>query len=148
MSLAIALFWLLPLFHITHEQQDFIPGILLLYGFAVTAIIGMMQKIAPFLMFLHLQRLTFKRPTAITLIPTMKSIITTKNSWIQYYLHLVSLILLLMAVIFPVLTILAGVLMLANFLWLGFCLVVALRLYQMTLIKIKTVPELDFGMSV
>ncbi|MCU7836035.1 MAG: hypothetical protein KZQ83_12405 [gamma proteobacterium symbiont of Taylorina sp.] len=111
-------------------QMEFILAISLVYGLALSAIIGLLQKIVPFLIFLHLQRLSLKHPGTISLVPNMKKIISTKNSKIQFLFHCLSLFLLIFSVFFPQWVWLAAILMMINFIWLWKNLLQGIFLYQ------------------
>jgi len=100
------------------NQLEFVLAIGLTYGLALSAIIGLLQKIVPFLIFLHLQRLSLKYPGTMALVPNMKKIISTKSSKIQLFLHCVSFFLLIFSVFFPQWVWLAAIIMIANFFWL------------------------------
>jgi hypothetical protein len=144
--LSILIYWLIPILQWGNDEQYQISlAILLIYGLAISSMMGMLQKIVPFLIYLHLQRLAMKHPSALAGLPTMKGIIKVKHSRWQYFLHLGSLMVLLLAVYLPVLTVFAGVLMLFNFLWLGYCLFSAVILYKQSRIKILAEPEMDFA---
>jgi hypothetical protein len=122
-------------------QFEFVLAILLIYGLALSAMIGLLQKIVPFLIYLHLQNLSFKHLGSITLIPNMKNIISTEYSQIQFMLHIISLVLLLISVFYTQLVHYTAVVILANFLWLNYCLLQSLLLYQHRRKKILTYPE-------
>ncbi len=141
---ALMLWWVavfLPLAHLTY-----LLAILLIYGLAISIINGMLHKIVSFLIFLHLQKLSLKRPEAMTLVPNMKQVISTRNSQIQFMLHLLSGSLLLISVHYPALTVLAAVFMLANFCWLSWCLFQAYLLYLESRKKILACPEISMSL--
>ncbi len=140
---AILLWWeavFFPLAHLTY-----LLAILLIYGLAISIINGMLHKIVSFLIFLHLQKQSLKRPEAMTLVPNMKQVISTRNSQIQFMLHLLSGTLLLISVYYPALTVLAAVIMLANFCWLSWCLFQAYLLYLRSRKKILACPEMSMS---
>ena len=141
---ALLLWWVavfLPLAHLTY-----LLAILLIYGLAISIINGMLHKIVSFLIFLHLQKLSLKRPEAMTLVPNMKQVISTRNSQIQFMLHLLSGSLLLISVYYPALTVLAAVFMLANFTWLSGCLFQAYVRYLTSRKKILACPEMSMSL--
>ncbi|MFZ1324497.1 MAG: hypothetical protein WAT67_00490 [Candidatus Contendobacter sp.] len=78
-------------------QVDLLLGILLIFGFAVGAINGMLYKIAPFLAWFHLQAQLFQR----TKIPNMKQLLPDAAIRRQWWAYLVSLLLLLAAALAP-----------------------------------------------
>ncbi len=142
--LAVIVLWWVSVF-LPLAQLTYILAILLIYGLAISVINGMLHKITSFLIFLHLQKLSVKRPDAMTLVPNMKQVISTPNSQIQFMLHLISGALLLIAVYYPALTILAAVFMLASFVWLSWCLFQASMLYLTCRKKILTCPEMSMS---
>ncbi|MCW8830591.1 MAG: hypothetical protein OQK32_03620 [Gammaproteobacteria bacterium] len=81
-------------------------GALFIHGFAMTTITGMMYKILPFIIWLHLStrnktlRDEGKRESQVK-VPHMRKIIPEIAGVRQYYLHLISLILLLFASLLP-----------------------------------------------
>lgn len=133
-------------------QFEFTLAVLLIYGLAVSAIIGMLQKIVPFLMYLDLNNLSFKHPDSIMKEPklslNMKQIITHSQSKIQYVLHLLSYIFLLLSIYVSSLITLAGLMMLCNFIWLTYCLWKGFFFYHKTKRYILTFPEMkmNFGL--
>lgn len=146
--MAISLWWLWaqwPDLFPTQASVEFSLAILLIYGLALSAIIGMLQKIVPFLVFLHLQRLSFSRPDSMAHIPNMKQVITTRHSQVQLLLHLLSLILLLVSVYVPAMVWLSGIIMLGSFIWLFFCLMQGIKLFRYNQSQILTYPEIKFN---
>ena len=65
-------------------------GILAILGFGVSVINGMLYKIVPFLVWLHLQA----SPAGRGKLPNMKQIIPERRAGIQFWLHLAALLLL------------------------------------------------------
>lgn len=100
-------------------------GGLALAGIFMSAICGMLYKIVPFIIWLHLQRLGNLK----TLPPNMKQIMPEAAMRGQFRLHVTSLGLLLASAAWPVLAPLAGLALLASMLWLEWNLVLAVRLY-------------------
>ncbi|WP_214660536.1 hypothetical protein [sulfur-oxidizing endosymbiont of Gigantopelta aegis] len=153
---AICLWWL---FHLWpsgellnyYRQYEFSLGILLIYGLASSAIIGMLQKIVPFLIYLNLQNLSFKHPESMSvkpnLVPNMKMIISSKQSRWQMYFHSASLMLLIISVYFQAIVIVAGLAVLLNFAWLSYALWQGFYLYNKSQQAILNFPQsvLDRG---
>ena len=98
-------------------------------GFVVSVMLGMLQKIVPFLIYLHLQRATLGNPIAMTTLPNMKSIISSDLSRKQFHLHTLALALLYFAIAIPWLRPVAAVVLLADFAWLGYSLMRATGCY-------------------
>jgi hypothetical protein len=101
-------------------------GMLVLAGVFVSAISGMLYKILPFLVWLHLQRLGGMN----TLPPTMNQMIAEQAMRRQLSVHLGALALLLMAVWLPLLARLAGLAFALDCALLGWNLFAALRVYR------------------
>jgi len=100
-------------------------GILLFVGLFVSVITGMLYKIVPFLNWLHLQRLG-----GLTIMPpNMKEMIPERDMAGQMRLHFVALAALLLAVAWPPLTAVAGLLFAASCVWLEWNLLSAVRVY-------------------
>jgi len=84
----------------------FLPGVLMIHGFAMTTINGMMYKIIPFIIWLHLSvhnknlRDKGKRESQVK-VPHMRKIIPEAACHWQFRCHLSSLVLLVMATIWP-----------------------------------------------
>ncbi len=101
-------------------KLELLIGLLFIFGFACSCIIGMMQKIVPFIIYMHLQRRVMMVPEKMSLLPNMQELISVKNQQIQFYLHLSSLCLLSMSIFFEQLGIFAATMMLINFIWLAY----------------------------
>ena len=101
-------------------------GMLAFPGVFVSTISGMMYKIAPFLNWLHLQRLG----APISAVPNMKKMIPAAAMTAQFRLHVLALLMLLAAVWVPTLTRVAGLLFAASCVWLGWNLILALSSYR------------------
>jgi hypothetical protein len=96
---AAALLWTLRMLlpQALQERADILVGILMIQGFAMSAITGMLCKIVPFMAWFHLQALNLGRGVA----PNMKMIIPDKKARWQFRLHLAALCALLAAVAVP-----------------------------------------------
>jgi len=106
-------------------------GLVFALGFVLSVILGMLQKIAPFLIYLHLQRMTLANPQAMTVkLPHMKALIPAERSRRQYRLQLVLLPCIYLAPWAPWMAVIAGLLLVATFGWLGYCLWGAWQQYQ------------------
>jgi len=106
-------------------------GLMFTLGFALSVMLGMLQKIVPFLIYLHLQRMTLANPQSVTVkLPHMKALIPTECSRWQYRLQLVLLPCIYLAPWAPRISVVAGLLLVAAFGWLGHCLWGAWRQYQ------------------
>ncbi len=128
------------------NQSEFTLGLLLIYGLAISAIIGMLQKIVPFLLYLNLQNLSFKHPDSMSakpkLVLNMKQIISNQQSKIQLVLHVSSYLLLLISIYWIKFTWLAGLLVLINFIWLFITLLRGFILFSKKRKAILMYPEM------
>ena len=148
--LAICFWWLsgnIPDSFLQQTQHEFIIAILLIYGFSISSIIGMKQKIVPFLIYINLQNLSINHPGSNVHVPNMKAIISNYQSKLQFYIHTGSLILLLFSVIWNEVVWIAAVLMLANFLWLLVILYRATVLYRFKYRAINSLPVVKFDFN-
>jgi hypothetical protein len=80
-------------------------GVLFIGGFAVSVVSGMLYKIVPFLAWFHLQAQLQARAGSI---PTMKDMIAERWKRRQFHLHLAACVLLVGAIFWPMLAIVAG----------------------------------------
>ena len=100
--LAGALLWLATLWvpTLAHAPQvEWSLGILLIFGFAVALINGMLYKIVPFLAWFHLQAQLFQRVKA----PTMKQLLPDVRVYRQFWACLAALLSLLATAAHPAL---------------------------------------------
>ena len=107
-------------------------GIIMIYGFGVSVIMGMLQKIVPFLSYLHLQRSCMTNYELLKTLPHMGEFVPPGFPRWQFRLHLAALLSLLVAAITGQLLELCGLLLLLDFSWLGITLARASRLYLAT----------------
>jgi hypothetical protein len=119
---ALALVRLAPLDAAISTQMDFLLGILAIVGLFAAVINGMLYKIVPFICWLHLQRI-------LPVPPNMHEIIPERSTRGQMRLFLAALAALVVAVLVPELTVVAGLLFAASCLWLQINLARAARLY-------------------
>jgi hypothetical protein len=118
------------------SQIPLAMGVLMIYGFAVSVIMGMLQKIVPFLSYLHLQRRCLGNFELLKTLPHMGNFVPASRSRWQFRLHVAALLLLLLAVTTGIFAELAAILMAADFAWLGVTLIGAGRLYRKTAVRI------------
>jgi hypothetical protein len=109
-------------------------GALFITGFVVSVITGMMYKIVPFLIWLHLQGQGVARRIPL---PNMKEIIPDQRARRQLRLHIASVLLLVCAALMPVWFLrLAAFTFALSFLHLAFNLYGALRIYRKVCIRL------------
>lgn len=136
--LAIPTFWLVLLVPATDFPEAFtrkawlLAGTLTIAGFAASVIMGMLQKIVPFLAYLHLQHVVAGNAGAVRHLPHMHVIIRPGHSGRLLYLHGMAVLALAGAVVFPPLTRPAAVILLLDFGWLAYLVTGAMVLYART----------------
>jgi hypothetical protein len=110
---------------------ELLLGLVFALGFVLSVMLGMLQKIVPFLIYLHLQRMTLANPQTMRVkLPHMKALIPTERSRWQYRLQLLLLPCIYLAPWVPWMAVIAGLIMMAAFGWLGYCLWGAWHQYQ------------------
>lgn len=100
------------------DQVWLLSGVLLVYGGVMSVIGGMLQKIIPFLSYLHMQRFCAGDFNAIKALPHMRAILKQQHSKYFYRLHVASLALLSLMMVVPQLTVLAGLVVCVEFMLL------------------------------
>ncbi|HAJ92767.1 MAG TPA: hypothetical protein DCO71_09195 [Gammaproteobacteria bacterium] len=136
--LAVLLFWLVFLLPdiagsvVSPARGVLLAGVLMVLGFACSIIMGMLQKIVPFLAFLHLQRHCSANIRAIRSLPNMHGFISPARSLWLLRIHVVAIAAMLGAVIYGPLTGIAGLALLLDFGWLAFLMINAALLYAGT----------------
>lgn len=100
-----------------------LAGAWMIVGFGTSVIIGMLYKIVPFLVWLHLQTRSVPQP------PTLKAIVPDARALPHVWLHGAAVALLAPACFAPAWLYPAALLLLASFLWLGWNLILATLLY-------------------
>jgi hypothetical protein len=101
------------------NASELTVGVLFVVGFILTVMIGMLYKIVPFLVFLHLQRACLSRPERFSKLPTMHTVIPVRRARWQFFIHAVAVVMCLGATKSPVLGPWAAVLLAADCAWLG-----------------------------
>lgn len=134
--LASGVFWFGEYFMDQLRQELLLAG-LIIFGLTISAIMGMLQKIVSFITYIHLQTLTMSHPNGMALLPNMQTLISVKRQQIQFYLHLVALASLFIAVFFPKLAFLAGLFLALDFAFLAFSLSSCSRRYWQLECEIK-----------
>ena len=81
------------------DVLDLALGVLVIVGVAMSVICGMLYKIVPFLIWLHLQ--DWRPAPVLSGVPNMKAILPQGAARAQFYLHAGALVLLLGAVLAP-----------------------------------------------
>lgn len=116
-------------------QVELLLGVLMIAGFAMSLINGMLYKILPFLVWFHLQS---RRGLSGIKVPNVREVLPESRTRPQMWLHFFALVALLAAVLFPGLfAIPAALLFAASNLWLWWNIVVAGRGYRRVLAQIQ-----------
>ncbi len=128
--LAACVVWLLAHFSLWVNQWRGWPllfGVLLLFGSFMSVMVGMLYKIVPFLVWLHLQN----RGAGVLMAPNTKKVLDARHMNGQMYSHLVALVLLLAATGWPQwLVYPAGVALVLSNAWLLRNLLAAVVVYR------------------
>ena len=144
---AVPLFWLVFLLPgmaaaaVAPERGMMLVAVLMVPGFACSIIMGMLQKIVPFLAFLHLQRHCAGNIRAIRSLPNMHGFISPVRSLWLLRIHAVAIVTLSGAVLYGPLTRIAGLALLFDFGWLAYLMINATLLYAGTRRRIAAIAS-------
>jgi len=128
--LMVVIVWISSLFFF-HERLGFLLGVLMIVGFSMSAVSGMLYKIAPFLIWLHLNNYAHGKDRSKIKVPNIKKIIAKRNSRLHFRIHSLMVLTCFLAVFWPDYFLRPAALLLiatAMILWLN--LYAALRLYK------------------
>ncbi len=109
------------------QGYEMLLGVLMIVGFAMSIINGMLYKIVPFLVWFHLQS---RREKNGHVAPNVREIMPESRTRPQMWLHFAALAALLFAVVWPLWVYPAAALFAASNLWLWLNIVAANRLYR------------------
>lgn len=119
-------------------QLDLLLGLLFLMGFALSAVNGMLYKIVPFLIWLHLNNRLQQAGSWQGRVPNMKQVIPERLARWQLRLHGLAILLLLAGVFLPYwLLQVAALVWLGSALLLGWNLLLALGLYRKICVELE-----------
>lgn len=124
------------------QRMQVALGVLMIYGFATSVIMGMLQKIVPFLSYLHLQRRCLGNFEMLRTLPHMGLIIPALLSRWQFRLHFAALLILVMATLTGSGARLAALALMADFAWLAWTLFSAARIYYRTAVRVS-IDDID-----
>jgi len=128
--------WGVGVFWSDLTMKPFYPvllGVIFIVGFVLPVIQGMLYKIVPFLIWLHLQnqQLDIIKVISMVKIPNMKQVIPDKLARRQFWVYLIALGLTIGAVLWPAgLSNVAAIVLACSFLFLGYNLYKASWLYR------------------
>jgi len=108
------------------QSAQMMLGMLLIPGFAVSAVNGMLYKIVPFLLWHNAQR---RAPMALPFMPKVRQFITEGDAMRQFAAHAGAVVLLAAACLAPALLLPAAILLAASAALLAWNMAQALRLY-------------------
>lgn len=100
------------------------------FGFITAVIQGMLLKIVPFLISLHLQPIAMQNPSAMMLLPDHYRLVSRNQGKIQFRTYLLLLLSIVLSFFIPQLSISIGLCLMANWLSIGFNLVKASFVYH------------------
>ena len=116
---------------------DLVVGVLMIVGFTMCLITGMLYKIIPFLIWLHLTNAIDMRLRWQLKIPNMKKIIPDDGAQSQFILHFVAIALLLMSLVANFLIPIAAGAFLVSNLYLAYNLIGGARVYKRVLAQVQ-----------
>ncbi|MDG3084875.1 hypothetical protein P7F88_01730 [Vibrio hannami] len=99
-------------------------------GFILGIIQGMLLKIVPFLISLHLQSVAMKNPASMMLLPDHYSLISRSQGKAQFWLYIAVLVSISIAFLHPEFTQFLGLIFMANWLCVGYNIVTAATRYS------------------
>ena len=98
--LLVVIVWGLSLFAI-HDRLGLFIGVLMIVGFSMSAVSGMLYKIAPFLIWLHLNNYGQEKDRTRIKIPNMKQVIPEHKARLHFRAHSLMLLFCFPAVFWP-----------------------------------------------
>lgn len=119
---------------------DLLVGACLLLGFGATVVVGMLQKIVAFLLWLHLQQASLDNRIALRRLPGLYDVIPRAATRRQLRLHALGLAALGTGLLWPPLLRPGFILLAAGFGWLGWTLATAIRFYLRTRAELLALP--------
>ncbi|MFC1603096.1 hypothetical protein ACFL3U_05980 [Pseudomonadota bacterium] len=116
-----------------HPVYPLLLGVLVIHGFLISAVNGMLYKILPFLTWLHLSIKVTEHKLSRRLIPNIRKLLPDNRAHIQFWMHLLMLLLMVAATWQPGWFLLpAGVVFAASNLLLWLNLMEVLKIYKET----------------
>lgn len=120
--------------HMAPHRLDMLLGVLLIPGFAVSAVNGMLYKIVPFLLWHNAQR---QAPVALPFMPKVKQFISEHSAKRQFIVHLTAVVLLALSCLIPGMLAAAAIAWAISAAMLSSNMFRALRLYAHTSARIS-----------
>ena len=124
----------------TNPLYPILLGLFFIAGFVLPVIQGMLYKIVPFLIWLHLQNRQLEILEVISMVktPNMKQIIPDRLARRQFWVYLIAFGLIIAAVLWNSFVYIAGITLACSFLFLEYNLYRALWLYQSVSLRINS----------
>ena len=117
------------------DTAEMLLGALLIPGFAISAVNGMLYKIVPFLLWHNAQR---RAPMPLPFMPKVRQFISERDALRQFAAHLCAIVLLAAACFLPSLLLPAAIALMVSAGLLAWNMACALRLYSSTCRRIDT----------
>ncbi|WED28971.1 hypothetical protein L3V77_23840 [Vibrio sp. DW001] len=111
-------------------KLEVLLGLVIALGFIFGVIQGMLLKIVPFLITLHLQKVAMANPASMMMLPDHYSLISRKQGKLQYWLYLAVLLSIVISFFVPQITISIGVCIMLNWICIGYNLLRAFILHS------------------
>ncbi len=122
---------------ISQYDLSILVGLLFFTGFVLSIINGMLYKIVPFLIWLHLHQRRSFTDKGVSGIPTMNEVISRKKMLHQYYMHAIALLFSVLAFFIPAVFFYpAAIAWLISWSFLFTHLVQALQIYKANLVTL------------
>jgi len=99
---------------------EILLALVIALGFIIGVIQGMLLKIVPFLITLHLQTVAMKNPASMMMLPDHYSLVSRKQGKRQYWLYLFVLLSIWVSFFFPIVSVSIGFCFLLNWLCVGY----------------------------
>ena len=115
---------------VSFRGMDLLIGVLMIIGFTMSLITGMLYKIIPFLVWLHLTNVIDINTRWQMKIPNMKKIVPDRHARFQFRLHLVAVGLILSSVFFQEFVVAAAIAFMLSNLYLAFNLIRGAAVYR------------------
>ncbi|MGF1910019.1 hypothetical protein L4C38_11295 [Vibrio kasasachensis] len=124
-------------------KLEVLLGFLFGFGFVLAIVQGMLLKIVPFLISLHLQRIMMQNPMAMIPLPDHYQLISRVRMKRQFFTYLALLVTLWLAFLLPATTPLMAIIFAINWLVIAYNMHGAIRLYREYRGKLLSAPKIS-----
>ena len=114
---------------------------LFIYAYLLSVIQGLLIKILPFLSYTHLQQRCLVNFAAMQLLPHMHQFISKQQAGFLWWLHVMSILLLVLVMLSPSYYIFFTIALAVEFIWLGYLMIKTVGLYNKTVSKIDALEQ-------